>query len=159
MSTTVLFVLSIFKIVETGGDYNSLTFTSEHFALGGQMNGFSCPDNLAFDQNGNLWVASDISGSSIGKGPYKEFKNNGLFVIPTSGPQAGIPIQVGSAPVQAEIRTMFQSRLQNIICSCSAPGEKSKDPVNKPTSNWPDGGVAKSSVVAISGPLLEQITL
>lgn len=151
---------SIFKIVETGGDYNSLTFTSEHFALGGQMNGFSCPDNLVFDKNGNLWVATDISGSSIGKGPYSQFKNNGLFVIPTSGPQAGIPIQVGSAPVQAEMTGLcFSPDYKTLFVSVQHPGEKSKDPVNQPTSTWPDGGVAKSSVVAISGIFLEQITL
>lgn len=151
---------SIFKISETGGDYNSLTFKSEHFALGGQMNGFSCPDNLVFDKNGNLWVATDISGSKIGKGPYAPYGNNGLYVIPTSGPQAGTPIQVASAPVQAEMTGLcFSPDYKTLFVSVQHPGEKSKDPINKPTSTWPDGGVAKSTVVALSGPFLEQIVL
>ena len=151
---------SIFKISETGGDYNSLTFSSENFALGGLMNGFSCPDNLCFDPKGNLWVASDISGSSIGKAPYNEYGNNGLYVIPTSGPKAGIPIQVASAPVHAELTGLcFSPDHKTLFLSVQHPGEKSQNPFKNPTSTWPDGGIPKSSVVAISGPLLEQIVL
>lgn len=151
---------SIFKISETNGDYNSLTFSSEHFALGGQMNGFSCPDNLTFDQNGNLWVATDIAGKSLGKEQYKQFGNNGLFVIPTSGDQAGKPIQVASAPTDAELTGLcFSPDYKTLFMSVQHPGETSKDPVNKPTSTWPDGGQAKSTVVALSGALLDKLAL
>lgn len=150
---------SIFKIVETNGDYNSLTFKSETFALGGKTGGFSCPDNLAFDQNGNLWVCTDISGSKIGKGKYSPFLNNGLFVIPTSGPQAGIPVQVASAPVQAELTGLcFSPDYKTLFLAVQHPGERTKD-LKNPTSSWPDGGIPKSSVVAISGETLEKIVL
>lgn len=151
---------SIFKLSETNGDYNSLTFKSEQFAIGGKMNGFSCPDNLAFDKNGNLWVCTDISGGSIGKPPYKEYGNNALFVIPTSGTQAGMPIQVASAPIQAEMTGLcFSPDYKSLFISVQHPGEKSKHPFTKPNSHWPEGKTPKSSVVSISGPLLERITL
>lgn len=148
---------SIFKIIETNGDYNSLTFKSETFSAGGKLGSFSCPDNLAFDKKGNLWVCTDISGSKIGKGKYEPFQNNGLFVIPSSGPQAGVPIQIGSAPVQAELTGLcFSPDYKTLFLSVQHPGERTKD-LKNPTSNWPDGGIPKSSVVAISGDLLDSI--
>ena len=50
--------------------------------------GFTCPDNIAFDQADNLWLTSDISGGEMNKPPYESFKNNGLFIMPRIGPQA-----------------------------------------------------------------------
>jgi uncharacterized protein len=148
---------SILKISEDHQDYNSLSFTSETFVIGGEDLGLSCPDNLAFDKNGNLWVASDISGSKIGKLPYTKFGNNGLFVIPTKGPQAGLALQVASAPVDAEFTGIcFSPDYQQLFLSVQHPGENSSD-LNHPTSHWPDGGIPKSSVVVIEGPLLNQL--
>ena len=148
---------SILKINEANGDYNSLNFKSETFAFGGKTGGFSCPDNLAFDKNGNLWVCSDISGRKIGKEPYTAFGNNGLFIIPTSGPQAGVPIQVGSGPVDCELTGLcFSPDFKTLFLSVQHPGENSKDMDNL-TSNWPSGGIPKSSVIALSGDLLDKL--
>ena len=60
-----------------------MTFDFEIFAAGGKQSGFSAPDNLTFDNQGNLWTVTDISSSKLNGGIYKHFKNNGLFVIPT----------------------------------------------------------------------------
>ncbi|PSR05639.1 MAG: alkaline phosphatase [Bacteroidetes bacterium SW_11_45_7] len=84
----------LLKIEEQGGDPLALRFQSSTLLAGGAETGFSCPDNLTFDPKGNLWFTTDISGSSIGEEPYEPFKNNGLFLIPTKGPQAGLPVQV-----------------------------------------------------------------
>ena len=72
---------SILKIEETKGAFDALTFKASTYLAGGEANGFSCPDNLAFDQAGNLWMTSDMSGSSMNKAnkPYMPFKNNSLF--------------------------------------------------------------------------------
>ena len=148
----------ILKISEQGSDHGSLRFKSETFAFGGEDGGFSSPDNMAFDKNGNLWVATDISGRSIGSEVYKKFGNNGLFLIPTSGPQAGEVIQIASAPVEAELTGIcFSPDQRTLFLSVQHPGENTKD-LKNPTSHWPDGGVPKSSVIAISGETLTKIT-
>lgn len=149
---------SILKISENNSDHNALSFKSETFVLGGESTKFSCPDNLAFDQKGNLWMVTDISGSAIGKTPYTSFGNNGLFVIPTSGVQAGQAIQVGSAPVDAELTGLcFSPDYKTLFLSVQHPGERTKKK-SEPTSTWPTGKDPKPSVVTITGSLLEKIT-
>lgn len=149
----------ILKISER--DKKSLSFRHKTFKAGGLENGFSCPDNMAFDSNGNLWLTSDISGGSIGSEPYKKFGHNGLFVIPRRGPQAGEVIKVASAPVEAELTGPFFSPDQKtLFLAVQHPGEKTKE-VGKYTSTWPRKNKRLkplSAVVTISGPLLERIT-
>jgi secreted PhoX family phosphatase len=150
---------SILKISER--NKSDLTFKHSTFRAGGTEAGFSCPDNMAFDQNGNLWITSDISGGSIGKTPYEAFGNNGLFVIPRSGAQAGQVLKVGSAPFDAEFTGPFFSPDQKtLFLSVQHPGEKTKD-LSKMTSHWPSGDKSKkplSSVIAIQGSLLDSLT-
>ncbi|MAX66988.1 MAG: DUF839 domain-containing protein [Bacteriovoracaceae bacterium] len=149
---------SILKISERNKDYTSEYFQSETYIFGGELTGFSCPDNLAFDKAGNLWITTDISGSAMNKAPYKKFGNNGLFVIMASGQSAGKPIQVASAPNDAELTGLcFDKNYQTLFLSVQHPGELSQDK-NYPTSNWPTGKTPKPSVVAITGKLLTSIT-
>ncbi|MCP4456881.1 MAG: DUF839 domain-containing protein [Cytophagales bacterium] len=147
---------SIMKIMESG-DYDSLEFAHDTFLTGGENSGFSCPDNMAFDNAGNLWFASDISSSSMGKAPYVSFGNNGLFVLVRNGDQAGEILQVASAPNDAEFTGIFFTPDgETLFLSVQHPGEKTKDLANL-TSNWPGGGttIPLSSVIAIQGDLLE----
>ncbi len=147
---------SLLKIEEAGGDPLAMDFSSSVFLMGGEASGFACPDNLAFDRHGHLWMTSDISSSAVGKKEYAPFKNNGLFVIPMRGANAGRVLQVASAPVDAELTGPFFSPDGNtLFLSIQHPGEESTD-LNRLTSHWPDGGtsIPKPSVVAISGPLL-----
>ena len=148
---------SILKISEKDGLHTSTEFTSEIFKFGGAAEGFSSPDNLAFDKQGNLWMVTDISGG-IGKGMYRPFKNNGLFLVPNKGKHAGKTIQVGSAPNDAEFTGLcFSLDEKTLFLSVQHPGERTKD-LNNPTSHWPDGGIPKPSVIAIHGDFLEQYT-
>lgn len=150
---------SILKIEESNGDYLSQTFKASDFAIGGKGSGFSCPDNLVFDKRGNLWMSTDISGSAMNKEPYTEFKNNGVFYFPMSGPHAGIAHQVASAPVDAEFTGLsFDPAGKKLFISVQHPGEKSKS-LGDLTSHWPDGGSAmpKPSVIQVSGPLLDKL--
>jgi len=148
----------ILKITESSSDHGSLKFSSSTYKTGGTEGGFSCPDNMVFDRNGNLWLTTDISGKSVGKGTYKGFGNNALFVIPASGKQAGQAIQVASAPVDAELTgPCFSPDQKTLFLSVQHPGETTKD-LSNPTSTWPDGKKPRPSVVAIQGDLLEKIT-
>ncbi len=150
---------SIIKISEY--DKGGLKFRHKTFRAGGSESGFSCPDNMVFDQNGNLWMTSDISGGSIGKKRYKAFGHNGLFVIPRRGRQAGEVIKVASAPVEAEFTGPFFSPDQKtLFLSVQHPGEKTKE-LGRYTSNWPFAKKNKkprSAVITIKGALLERFT-
>lgn len=143
---------SILKISEAKGDHSSMTFKAEDFLVGGEE--FSCPDNMAFDKAGNLWFATDMSGSAMNKPPYSKFKNNGLYYVPMSGKSAGKVIQVASAPRDAELTGLsFAPDGETLFLSVQHPGEKSKD-LKSLTSHWPKGGSEepRSSVVQIRGP-------
>lgn len=154
---------SILKIEETNGAFDALSFKASTYIAGGEENGFSCPDNLAFDLSGNLWITSDISGSSMNKEnkPYMAFKNNGLFVIPRYGKNAGEVIQVASAPRDSEFTgPWFSPDGKTLFLSVQHPGEETKD-INQPTSKWPfdEDNIPKPSVVAITGDLIEKMNL
>ena len=152
---------SILKIEETNGAFNALTFKASTYIAGGEKNGFSCPDNLAFDLSGNLWITSDISGSDMNRegNPYLPFKNNSLFVIPRYGEDSGKVIRVASAPKDAELTgPWFSPDGKTLFLSVQHPGEQTQDK-NNPTSTWPfdNEGIPKPAVVAITGDLIEKM--
>ncbi|MEL7248515.1 MAG: alkaline phosphatase PhoX [Bacteroidota bacterium] len=154
---------SILKIEEDDGAFDALTFKASTYKAGGEESGFSCPDNLAFDQAGNLWITSDMSGSVMNKeaGPYMPFKNNSLFVIPRYGEDAGKVIRVASAPRDAELTgPWFSPDGKTLFLSVQHPGEQTTD-LDQPTSQWPFDGdnVPKPAVVAITGDLIEKFNV
>lgn len=55
----------------------------------------SCPDNVAFDTTGNLWISTDGAPSGIGKA-------DGLFRVPVSGKERGHLVQFLAVPNEAE---------------------------------------------------------
>ena len=152
---------SILKIEETNGAFDALTFKASTYKAGGEENGFSCPDNLAFDLSGNLWMTTDMSGNAMNKveGPYMPFKNNSLFVIPRVGKDAGMVIRVVSAPRDAELTgPWFSPDGRTLFLSVQHPGEQTKD-LENPTSTWPfdEDNIPKPAVVAITGDLIEKM--
>ncbi|MCG1036817.1 PhoX family protein [Polaribacter sargassicola] len=152
---------SILKIEEKNGAFDALTFKASTYIAGGEENGFSCPDNLAFDMSGNLWITTDMSGSAMNRAdkPYMPFKNNSLFVIPRHGKEAGKVIRVASAPRDAELTgPWFSPDGKTLFLSVQHPGEQTKD-VKNPTSTWPfdTDNIPKSAVVAITGDLIEKM--
>ncbi|WP_134702418.1 PhoX family phosphatase [Ammoniphilus sp. YIM 78166] len=143
----------ITRFFEKDGDHGSLDFDFEIFAAGGRQSGFSAPDNLSFDSNGNLWTVTDISSSKLGKDAWKSFGNNGLFVIPTTGSNAGEAFQFASGPVEAELTgPWFTPDEKTLFLAVQHPGEETEDVAN-PTSRWPRYGndIPRPAVVAITG--------
>lgn len=142
----------ILRLVEDNGPEGT-SFQYETFLAGGPQSGLSCPDNLAFDKAGNLWVVCDISSARIGKGTYKPFANNGLFVVPTTGESACDAFQFASGPIEAELTgPCFTPDESTLFLSVQHPGEESAS-LTKLMSHWPDGGTAipRPSVVAVTG--------
>ncbi len=60
-----------------------------------QVSPISCPDNLAFDTKGNLWISTDGAPSTIGY-------NDGLFKVGLEGKNRGNVQQFASMPRNAE---------------------------------------------------------
>lgn len=150
---------AILKIVENSADKCGTEFSSSVFLSGGVETGFACPDNLAFDRNGNLWFVSDIAGYAMHQAPYIPFKNNGLFLVPSYGADAGKIIQVASAPTDAEFTgPVFSPDSKTLFLSVQHPGEETKS-LDAFTSHFPDGGnnMPCSAVIAIAGTALEMV--
>lgn len=149
---------SLLKITPEAGDHGSLKFTASVYMTGGEESGFACPDNMAFDRKGNLWLTTDMS--LMHTEPYTRFGNNSLFVIPVSGPEAGKPVRVANAPVDAELTgPCFSPDGKTLFLSVQHPGENSPS-LSALSSHWPEGGTSlpKPAVVAISGASLEYFT-
>ncbi|KOG35005.1 PhoX family protein [Streptomyces resistomycificus] len=101
----------------------------------------SCPDNVAFDPHGNLWISTD--GAQLGF-------HDGLFGVATKGERRGELKQFLTMPIGAETcGPVIQDR--RVLVSVQHPGEISGATVEKPASTWPDGAgrIVRPSVVAV----------
>jgi secreted PhoX family phosphatase len=144
----------IVELVETRGDHTADTFTwsvpivcgdpadpSTYFAGADKasVSPISCPDNVAFDSSGNLWISTD--GNALGG-------NDGLFATPVEGPQRGRLKQFLTVPLGAETCGPFiTGDDRSVFVAVQHPGEISGASVDRPASTWPDGDFAKPSVV------------
>jgi secreted PhoX family phosphatase len=144
----------ILELVEDRGDHTGQTFTwslpivcgdpadaSTYFAGYDRtaVSPISCPDNLAFDSAGNLWISTD--GNALGT-------NDGLFATPIEGAERGHLRQFLTVPLGAETSGPFLTGDdRSVFVAVQHPGEITGATVEKPASTWPDGDIAKPGVV------------
>ncbi|MGY4708435.1 PhoX family protein [Mycolicibacterium sp. CBM1] len=104
----------------------------------------SCPDNLAFDKHGNLWIATD--GNALDS-------NDGLFAVALEGPHRGETRQFLTVPIGAETCGPIVAD-DLVTVSVQHPGEHDDNSIDDPLSNWPEGGngTARPSIVAVWKP-------
>jgi len=106
---------------------------------------FVTPDNIAFDNKGRLWVATD------GQNDFD--LADGLFALETSGPLRGLPRALFAAPIGAEVSgPMFTPDGKTLFLAIQHPAEDSET-IEKLTTLWPDfrdGMPARPSVVVIT---------
>jgi hypothetical protein len=144
----------IVRLCERDDNPEATQFQYEIFLAGGPQSGLACPDNLAFDREGNLWVVCDQSSDKMNRGALKPFGNNGLYVVPTIGPSTGDAFQFASGPNDCELTgPCFSPDGSTLFLSVQHPGELSPS-LQELTSHWPDGGQARPRpcVVAVRGP-------
>ncbi|MCS6960110.1 MAG: DUF839 domain-containing protein [Pseudanabaenaceae cyanobacterium SKYGB_i_bin29] len=139
---------ALFKIIEDSEDGTGLTFRWERFQQGGEAGsyagaGFANVDNLAFDDQGNIWGVTDMStpthnGFATGATRRENtinhnavgdvsaftgvFGNNFFFYIPVSGPNAGQLVPFGYGPPRSECTGPFFVG-DTFILSVQHPGE------------------------------------
>ncbi|MCM6763618.1 PhoX family phosphatase, partial [Rathayibacter sp. ZW T2_19] len=158
----------IVEIIEDGGDQTGRTFTWNLLMLCGDaaqgdvvyFSGFpaekvspiSCPDNLAFDSVGNLWISTDGAPSGIGY-------NDGLFKVALEGAERGKVEQFLSVPRDAETcGPIVHDQDQHVFVAVQHPGEEGT--FEAPTSYFPDfaaTGAVPAGAFAAPRPSIVQI--
>ncbi|WP_035701432.1 PhoX family protein, partial [Glycomyces tenuis] len=107
-----------------------------------QVSPISCPDNVAFDPHGNLWISTD--GSALGS-------HDGLFGVALSGEHRGQVKQFLTVPIGAETcGPIVEDR--HVLVAVQHPGEVDGASVEEPASQWPDGPgtMVRPSVVNVT---------
>jgi hypothetical protein len=112
-----------------------------------QVSKLACPDNIAFDSKGNLWIATDGQPGAIGA-------NDGIYAVPTDGVERGYVRQLVSAVPGAEAASLvFNSDDTALFVTIQHPGEGGKWTLNEAdlVSRWPDGrGPNRPSVIVVT---------
>ena len=147
----------IIEISEDNGDHASTTFAWDIFILAGNptdsgtwyggyagdVSPFAAPDNLTFDNDGNIWISTDGMANNLPG-------NDGLFAAPTEGEARGRSMQFFSTVPGAECSgPIFNPDNTALWVSVQHPGEEGT--LESPLSLWPDGvGAPRPSVVLIT---------
>ncbi|MEE1618415.1 alkaline phosphatase PhoX [Brachybacterium sp. J153] len=108
-----------------------------------QVSPISCPDNLAFDSVGNLWISTDGAPSGIGY-------NDGLFRVTLDGEARGRVEQFLSVPMDGETcGPIIRDQDKTAFVSVQHPGEDGEWGAH--TSYFPDfdGQGPKPSVIQV----------
>jgi uncharacterized protein len=148
-------------------DFDAQTFQWNHLVLvgdpaneraeaKGNVKGdlYACPDGIAFDARGVLWIQTDAHAAQMYKGELKNIGNNQLLACDV---RSGETRRFLTGPTNCEItgcaftpdgRTMFT----NIQHPGESPSDRSDPAEPSKFSNWPDykpGGRPRSATVVI----------
>jgi secreted PhoX family phosphatase len=157
----------IVRWLEKGSDPAGVAFTWEIFALAGDPQNadaekrgnvkgaaFGSPDGLWVDDNGLLWIQTDVSTSTLNRGPYEHLGNNQMLCADTktreirrflTGPRG---CEITGITMTPDSRTLFI----NIQHPGESASERSDPAQPHAVSTWPDGpggGRPRSATVVI----------
>ena len=108
-----------------------------------EVSPISCPDNVAFDREGNLWIATD--GNALGH-------CDGMYLMPLSGPHKGHLQQFLSVPAYAECcGPLVTWDQKTVLAAVQHPGEVDGASPEKPASQFPyqGDGQPRPSVIQV----------
>ncbi|WP_104432298.1 alkaline phosphatase PhoX [Kineococcus xinjiangensis] len=139
----------VVEITEAGDDAAATTFSwnlvlvcgdpaDQSTYFGGfdknQVSPISCPDNVAFDSTGNLWISTD--GNALGH-------NDGLYEVVVDGPDRGRVRQFLSVPVGAETCGPVITDDSRVFVAVQHPGEVDGASIEAPASLFPYDGTRR----------------
>src|SRR6478735_4455353 len=158
----------VVEMIPTGGDHTADTFGWNLFLICGDeasagryfggwtgpVSPISCPDNVAFDSLGNLWVSTDGQPSAIKV-------SDGLFKVPVEGPERGHVQQFLAVPSGAETcGPVIRDRDDSVFVAVQHPGEDGSWAA--PQSRFPDyvpaGAAPAAGQFAGPRPTVVQVT-
>jgi secreted PhoX family phosphatase len=136
----------VLEITPHGGDHARATFAWDLFLICGdpespetyfagfdksKVSRISCPDNVAWDSAGNLWIATDGAAAGLGH-------NDGLFRVPTAGPERGHVQAFLTVPKGAECcGPLVYDNDRSLFFAPQHPGEVDGATFEAPASTWP----------------------
>ena len=134
----------IIEITPTAGDHTRTTFSWAIVLVAGdpgdpstyfagydrrEVSPISCPDNVAFDGDGNLWIATD--GNALGA-------CDGMYLMPLTGPERGRLQQFLSVPAYAECcGPVITWDEKSVLAAVQHPGETDGASPESPASLFP----------------------
>ena len=158
----------VVELVPTGGDHLASTFSWNLFLICGDaasagtyfggwtgpVSPISCPDNVTFDSEGNLWISTDGQNGSVAL-------DDALFKVPVEGPERGRVQQFLAVPAGAETcGPVVHDREGSVFVAVQHPGEDGT--WTAPQSRFPDyvpaGSPAGAGSFAGPRPSVVQVT-
>jgi uncharacterized protein len=149
------------------GDFDQASFEWNHLLLAGDPTAaraeargnlkgdlFGCPDGIAFDPAGRLWIQTDMHASQMYKGEFINLGNNQMLAHDAA---TGRNLRFLTGPTNSEVTgATWTPDGKTLFVNIQHPGETAgdrSDPAepNK-FSNWPDyapGGRPRSSTVVV----------
>jgi secreted PhoX family phosphatase len=107
----------------------------------------SCPDNIAFDSKGRIWISTDGAPTAAGVA-------DGIYAADTMGHGRALTRCFYQAPTGAEVcGPIFTPDDQTFFLAVQHPGEDRGSTFEKPSTRWPDfkpDMPPRPSVVAIT---------
>ena len=107
----------------------------------------SCPDNIAFDSKGRIWIVTDGAPGAAGVA-------DGVYAADTAGFGRALTRLFYQAPTGAEVcGPIFTPDDKTFFIAVQHPGEDSGSSFDKPSTRWPDfkdGMPPRPAVVAIT---------
>ncbi len=107
----------------------------------------SCPDNIAFDSKGRIWIVTDGAPGAAGVA-------DGVYAADTAGFGRALTRCFYQAPTGAEVcGPIFTPDDTTLFLAIQHPGEDSGSTFDKPSTRWPDfkdGLPPRPSVIAIT---------
>ena len=155
----------IIELIEDNDDAGSMTFRWNIFVKCGDpkqdhgtrfgkiadpaaegVSPISDPDNIVFDDDGNLWIATDGQAFSgdVGFG-----QNDGVFAVPVAGERRGLLRQFLSAVPGAEVcGPEFSGDNRTFFCAIQHPHDGEAFAID---NRWPtdEDSVSKPSVIGV----------
>jgi secreted PhoX family phosphatase len=149
------------------GDFDAESFRWSHLLLAGDPaneraeahgnvkgDAFGCPDGLAFDARGVLWIQTDAAATQLNQGEFKRIGNNQMLACDVA---TGEVRRFLTGPVNCELTgATFTPDGTTMFVNIQHPGEpptdRSEPDATRRYSNWPDnrpGGRPRSATVVI----------
>ncbi len=138
--TATRFAWSIFMLCGDPNDPNQTTYFAG--APKEKVSPIGAPDNIAFDNQGNLWIGTDGMDSALGW-------QDAIYACVTEGPDRGTLLPFMSVPIGAETcGPTFTPDNTTFFLAVQHPGEGGT--FERPISNWPTGsGIPRPGVVFV----------
>ncbi len=149
------------------GDFDALAFAWNHLVLAGDpanarpeakgnIKGdiYACPDGIAFDSRGVLWIQTDMHASVMYKGELQRIGNNQMLAC---DPRSGETRRFLTGPTNCEVTGVtWTPDLRTMFVNIQHPGETASDRSDPAQpdrfSRWPDnrpGARPRSATVVV----------